>query len=66
MTDKKILDAEQKKIVDEVLSDDKLEKVASGNSTGHAHACAADNSPLIFNPNNPNNGLATYVTATGK
>ncbi len=51
MTDKKILDAEQKKIVDEVLSDDKLEKVAGGNSTGHDHACAADNSPLSFNPN---------------
>ncbi len=30
MTDKKILDAEQKKIADEVLSDNEAEKVAGG------------------------------------
>ena len=30
MTEKKILDAEQKKIVDEVLSDGELDKVAGG------------------------------------
>ncbi len=48
MTDKKILDAEQKKIVDEVLSDNEAEKVVGG--VGGGKITAHTNAEVVEEP----------------
>ncbi len=48
MTDKKILDAEQKKIADEVLSDNEAEKVVGG--VGGGKITAHTNAEVVEEP----------------